>query len=354
MDWFARTLLEWFESFGRKDLPWQLNINPYRVWVSEIMLQQTQVTTVIPYFERFMERFPTVDTLANADLDDVLHLWTGLGYYARGRNLHRAASMIVDEHDSHLPNDQAALEALPGIGRSTAAAIRAIAYQEQAAILDGNVKRVLARFHAVDGYPGATAVTRQLWELAERHTPEDLPNHYTQAIMDLGATVCTRSRPACGSCPLAGQCEAFQTGATHRYPVPRPKKDKPIRQARFFVTSLANGATLLEKNPPIGVWGGLWGPPQRAHTTSVDEFVNEIGGDPAKLVRQHVAPSFRHTFTHFHLDIEPVYLHLEAAPAALNDGDSFRWVFPDMENQAMGLSKPAVTLLESLKAPFTE
>ena len=219
-------MLQWFDQHGRKHLPWQQEPTPYRVWVSEIMLQQTQVTTVIPYFERFMRRFPGIDELASAPLDSVLECWTGLGYYARARNLHKAAECIVANYGGDLPSGQDELEALPGIGRSTAGAIRALAFHQHAVILDGNVKRVLARYHAVSGWPGAAAVAYRLWALAEGHTPENRIANYTQAIMDLGSQLCTRSRPDCVSCPLRRDCQAHAQNDPESYPGRKPRKEK--------------------------------------------------------------------------------------------------------------------------------
>ncbi len=350
-DWFATQLLAWFDVAGRKDLPWQQDISPYRVWVSEIMLQQTQVATVIDYYQRFMDRFPDVHALARADLDEVLHFWTGLGYYARARNLHKTAQTVVRDYDGEFPDDAENLEALPGIGRSTAGAIRAIAQQAHAAILDGNVKRVLCRFHAVAGYPGATAVNKALWSLAEAHTPASRTADYTQAIMDLGATVCTRRNPACTACPVQTACAAHAEGKVDLYPERKPKKAKPERTARFFVVTLADGSVLLEQQPMDGLWGGLWNPPQRDSATTPAEFLQELGLRAEDLSRQHIAPTFRHTFTHFHLHIEPVYLVLEHSPAVLADDASQRWLHPDEVrggNQRLGLSAPAVRLLASL------
>jgi A/G-specific adenine glycosylase len=355
MDWFANALLEWHEAHGRKDLPWQQDINPYRVWVSEIMLQQTQVTTVIDYFQRFMTRFPTVRDLASAELDEVLHYWTGLGYYARARNLYRAADVVVCDYAGEFPQTQEQLEALPGIGRSTAGAIRAIAMHQPATILDGNVKRVLARFHAIEGYPGETKIAKQLWELATVHTPDKATNTYTQAIMDLGATVCTRRNANCQRCPLHTRCGAYAQQLVEQLPTPKPKKAKPVRQARFFVVTLANGVTLLEQKPLDGLWGGLWTPPERSADFSVAEFLDELGATgPAATT--HIAPVFRHTFTHFHLEIEPVYLRLEQAPSDLMDADNLRWEDPALlqtSNSPIGLSAPAVKLLASLEEVFS-
>lgn len=355
MDWFAKNLLAWFDQHGRKDLPWQQNINPYRVWVSEIMLQQTQVATVVDYYQRFMHRFPDVQSLACASLDNVLHLWTGLGYYARARNLHKTAQCVVAEHNGKFPTTQEQLESLPGIGRSTAGAIRAIAMQQQATILDGNVKRVLTRFHAVAGYPGKTDVAKFLWQQADTHTPSKRTADYTQAIMDLGATLCTRRKPTCEVCPLQAQCQARLDNSVEAFPHRKAKTAKPVRQARFFVVSLENRSTLLEQKPLNGLWGGLWTPPEREASLSVEDFLDQQYIKPNEVVRQHVAPTFRHTFTHFHLDIEPVYIILNELPVGFVAESTQRWVNPDHingENQAIGLSAPAVKLLASLKEPF--
>jgi A/G-specific adenine glycosylase len=351
MDWFAQQLLAWFDKHGRTDLPWQQDITPYRVWVSEIMLQQTQVSTVIDYYNRFMARFPDVTTLARAPLDEVLHAWTGLGYYARARNLHKAAQTVVAEHDGGFPANQDALEALPGIGQSTAGAILAIALGRRATILDGNVKRVLTRFHAIDGYPGKSKINATLWQLAETHTPQTNTGAYTQAIMDLGATLCTRRKPSCNLCPISEQCMAYAAGETERYPQPKPKKNKPVRNARFFVLSTPDNATLLEQKPVNGLWGGLWTPPQRDVDTPVETFLIELGIDSTALQSEQLAPTFRHTFTHYHLDIEPVYLRVSSLPVRVEDTDNQRWVKPDQlgeGNNAIGLSAPAVKLLASL------
>ena len=355
MDWFAQSLLTWFDQHGRKELPWQEEISPYRVWVSEIMLQQTQVATVIDYYLRFMQRFPDVNALARAPLDDVLHLWTGLGYYARARNLYKTAQTVVQEHKGSFPIEQTLLEALPGIGRSTAGAIRAIAMQQRATILDGNVKRVLTRFHAVAGYPGRNEVATLLWQQADSHTPAERVADYTQAIMDLGATLCTRRNPACEICPLQSRCQARRDNNVSAFPESKPKKEKPVRQARFFVLSLQNKATLLEQKPLNGLWGGLWTPPERDISTSIEAFLAEQGVASNEVIRQHVAPIFRHTFTHFHLEIEPVYLMLNELPKGFAAENTQRWVNPEHingENQAIGLSAPAVKLLASLQEPF--
>ena len=356
MDWFARQLLDWFEINGRKDLPWQTDINPYRVWVSEIMLQQTQVATVINYFNRFTQHFANIESLAQANTDEVLHLWTGLGYYARGRNLHKSAQLIVENHQSQMPETQEDLEALPGIGRSTAGAIRAIAMGQQGVIMDGNVKRVLARFHGIEGYPGESKINAQMWQHAIDHTPATRTAAYTQAIMDLGATLCTRKRPNCAECPMQTKCVANAKGIVHQLPTPKPKKAKPLRTARFFIVSLPNGATLMEQRPASGLWGGLWNPPERAAETSIEEYLAELGLDIG-AADHHTAKVFRHTFTHFHLEVEPIYISLNTQPELQVQELATRWVLHahlENNNEAIGLSAVAVKLLAPLATSRTK
>jgi A/G-specific adenine glycosylase len=353
LDWFAQQLIAWQRQHGRHDLPWQQQINPYRVWVSEIMLQQTQVATVIGYYQRFMQRFPDIPRLAKAPVDDVLHHWTGLGYYARARNLHRAAQIIQHDHAGQMPSTQEQLEALPGIGRSTAGAIRALAMNQHASILDGNVKRVLARFHAISGYPGETKVAKELWQAAETHTPEQHTAIYIQGIMDLGATLCVRRQPNCVQCPMQSRCQAKLTNRVDELPHPKPKKVKPVKTSRFFVVSLPNQATLLEQRPMNGLWGGLWTPPERDSETTVEAFLQELALTPLHLAEHAQGPGFRHTFSHFHLDIEPIYLRITQAPKHIAD-QTARWVQPqriDAENEPLGLSAVAVKLLAELKHP---
>ena len=343
MDWFARSLLAWFDEHGRKDLPWQREPTPYRVWVSEVMLQQTRVQTVIPYYERFMARFPDVASLARADLDEVLHLWTGLGYYARGRNLHRAA-LRIERSGGRIPSTREELEALPGIGRSTAAAVLALAFGERAAILDGNVKRVLSRFHAVGGDITGSATLKELWKHAESHTPARRVGGYAQAIMDLGATVCVRQAPRCDSCPLADRCEALAAGLAEALPSRRPARARPVRRARLYVITTRAGAVLLERRAAGGVWGGLWTPPQRGAGCTPAEICREFGIDAQNARRSRYGRAFRHTFSHFHLDIEPVYLTLAERPGQVLETDRVRWVVPG-KTRTVGLPAPAVKLL---------
>src|SRR5206468_6743411 len=254
---FAARVIAWHRRHGRHDLPWQRTRDPYRIWLSEVMLQQTQVATVIPYYERFLARFPDVESLAGAELDDVLALWSGLGYYSRARNLHAAAQVLVESRRGRFPRTREGLGLLPGLGRSTAAAIAVFAFGEREAILDGNVKRVLARHFAVRGNPGEKRVENRLWKLAEAQVPEKDVERYTQALMDLGAGVCTRARPACARCPLEASCEARSQGKVEAYPRPRPRRLVPLKKTAMLLL-LREGEVLLEKRPPAGLWGGLW------------------------------------------------------------------------------------------------
>ena len=323
-DAFARALLEWFDKSGRHDLPWQINRDPYRIWVSEIMLQQTQVATVIPYFERFIAAFASVSELAAAPLDDVLAAWSGLGYYARGRNLHKAAQRIVSEHNGSLPRHLDALMALPGIGRSTAAAILALAWNEPETILDGNVKRVLSRVHAVDGWAGRTQVLKELWTIAESHTPKDRPAAYTQAIMDLGATLCVRRRPMCEACPVQAVCAARASDRVHELPAPRPRKEKPKREQLVALIFL-DDELLLERRPPVGIWGGLLSLPEVPVAQSPVTWAREtLGLDTHEAMRP---TSVRHGFTHFDLELKPVLMQARRSGRVL-DSDRWLWYNP--------------------------
>lgn len=344
---FSSCLLRWADYSGRKDLPWQTQPTAYRVWVSEIMLQQTQVNTVIPYYLRFMQRFPDVYSLAAAALDEVLHLWSGLGYYARARNLYHAARLIRDQYRGELPRDIEALQQLPGIGRSTAAAILALSHGERHAILDGNVKRVLARYHAIDGWPGDRRVEQRLWAHAESHTPALRVRDYTQAIMDLGATVCTRAQPACGCCPLRRDCAAHGIGRETDYPAPKPRKTLPVRSAVFLLLQNARGEVLLEQRPPSGVWGGLWSLPECTQTSAAnikrwcrDHLGYEI--DTLKFW-----PSLRHTFSHFHLDITPARGCVNEIDTAVMEPGRRVWYNMDSP-EARGLAAPVKALLLQL------
>jgi len=347
MDWFATQLINWQRKHGRQDLPWQNPITPYRVWISEIMLQQTQVATVIPYFEAFMRAFPDVRTLADASQDEVLHHWTGLGYYARARNLHKAALIVCQSHAEQLPASLELLTDLPGIGRSTAGAILSIAHNVRAPILDGNVKRVLARFHSVEGYPGITKIADQLWSLSDQHTPDTELATYTQASMDLGATLCTRASPSCDICPLHERCAALKGNLVEQLPTRKPKKDKPVRTCRMFLIQREDGACFLERNSDDGIWGGLYSPPKREVDCLPNQLAAELGlpfeSDACILSR------FRHTFTHYHLDIEPVVIQLTSADFRIRTNERYAWYFPDGEEK-LGLSAVAVKLLKFINA----
>lgn len=343
---FAAAVLDWFDRWGRKDLPWQRDPSPYRVWISEVMLQQTQVGTVIPYFERFTARFPDLASLAQAPLDEVLHLWSGLGYYSRARNLHRAAALVQNEQGGRFPTEMESVESLPGVGRSTAGAILSLSLGQRYPILDGNVKRVLTRVFAIEGWPGDPAVQRRLWALAESLLPPARPGDYNQALMDLGALVCTRSRPLCGSCPLIGHCQAHRLGAQQAFPTPRPRKPLPIRHSRMALLRDERGRVLLERRPPSGVWGGLWALPEIPAGRDLVGWCLQGLGFMAELVEIH-APQ-RHTFTHFRLELTPLELRaLGATRQAAEDGDR-RW-FDPAQPERIGLAAPIARLLEGLQ-----
>jgi len=344
MDSFAGRVLAWYDLHGRHDLPWQQDASPYRVWVSEIMLQQTQVSTVIPYYQRFMDHFPTVDKLARAPLDDVLHLWSGLGYYARGRNLHKAAQQIVSQFNGQLPDNLEEVMSLPGIGRSTAGAILALSRGQHHAILDGNVKRVLCRFHEVDGWSGESATLKTLWSLAEQHTPRRRVADYTQAIMDLGATVCTRHRPACTVCPVADDCGAARSGRQHVLPVARPRRERPLRRTQCLVVESFRGEVLLQRRPAEGIWGGLWSFPELNNSDAVDQWCERMLGDVAMVRRE--AEAIRHGFSHFELLIEPVRILLADEPARALDNQQFVWYNPALDK--VGVPAPVSAFLKKL------
>ena len=339
---FARRLLAWWDVHGRKNLPWQRARTPYRVWVAEIMLQQTQVRTVLPYFEKFVARFPDVESLARADLDEVLHLWSGLGYYARARRLHLAAGVVVRDHGGSFPADAADIRRLPGVGRSTAAAIVAQSYGRRAAILDANVKRVLARRHRVAGAVSSSVVADELWRLAESHTPAERVADYTQAIMDLGATVCRRTRPRCADCPVCADCLAHAAGDQERYPGKAPRRKRRLERSRFFVVVDPDGACLVEQRPPDGIWGGLWSPPERAAGESVSAFLEHAGIGAGAVDEVREAGVFRHGFTHYDLDVEPVYVRLKTRPASVREGAG-RWIDP--ADHRLGFSTVAARLV---------
>ena len=341
----ALRLLAWFDVHGRHDLPWQRERTPYTVWVSEVMLQQTQVAAVVPFYERFVARFPTVEALAAAPLDDVLKLWSGLGYYARARNLWNAARVVVARHGGRVPETFDELHALSGIGRSTAGAILAQACAARFAILDGNAKRVLARYHAVDGWPGERSVQEKLWTLAERHTPHERVADYTQAIMDLGATLCTRARPACTVCPLAETCAAARAGTQAKYPAPRPKRARARRSVIVLVVEDPDGCVLLARRPERGIWGGLYSFPELADGDTAAEWCARMLG--ANVAAERALATIEHGFTHFDLDLEPRWLRLAAAPRVVQDRDDFLWHRPSAA-PAVGMPAPVAALFGAL------
>ncbi|TFW07929.1 A/G-specific adenine glycosylase [Oxalobacteraceae bacterium OM1] len=313
---FSDTVIRWQKQHGRHTLPWQNTRDAYRIWLSEIMLQQTQVTAVIPYYERFLRSFPTVQALAAASSEEVMAHWSGLGYYTRARNLHRCAQRVVAEYGGVFPSDPGALAELPGIGRSTAAAISAFAYGTRAAILDGNVKRVFCRVFGVEGFPGAKPVEDALWRRAVALLPESDVEAYTQGLMDLGATVCTRGTPACQNCPLAERCAAQQSGRQRELPVPRPKKIVPEREAVMLVLT-HGGHVLLEQRPDSGIWGGLLSLPQM-DVAMDDASLSDIEAFAARFGRPAgVEPllRFTHVFTHFKLHVAPYRVHLASRAA---------------------------------------
>jgi A/G-specific adenine glycosylase len=341
----APALLAWWDSHGRKDLPWQQDPTPYRVWVSEIMLQQTQVATVLRYYDGFLAAFPDVRTLADAEPDAVLHRWSGLGYYARARNLHRAARLVRDEHGDAVPTDLDTLANLPGIGRSTAGAILSLAGEQRHPILDGNVKRVLARVFRVEGYPGETAVAKQLWSLAEQCTPATRVANYTQAIMDLGASLCARRRPACPMCPLASACVAHRDGVAEQLPTRKPAKSRPRKATVVLICVRPDGAVLLERRPDAGIWGGLWGLPEMTSLESVVGWCATAFGTAP--LSQLVRPVLRHGFSHFDLDMTPVELRVGSPRSQVMEGDRWLWYKTDAPAQ-IGLAAPIAKLLSSL------
>ena len=342
---FPQSVLKWFDSHGRKGLPWQQQQTPYPIWVSEIMLQQTQVAIVIPYFERFIQRFPDIKSLANATVDEVLHHWSGLGYYARARNLHRAAQLIGDHYAGCFPLVFDQVLALPGIGRSTAGAILSLGAGQRHSILDGNVKRVMARCFAIAGWPGHSAVLKQLWQLAENQTPDQRVADYNQAMMDLGSLVCTRSKPQCPECPLAKMCQAHAQGDEAAYPAPKPRKIAPVRSTCMLMLKNKAGEILLEQRPPSGIWGGLWSLPECPSEDQAEQWCSEHLGLSGQLISSW--PVRRHTFSHFHLDITPLEIQVAQRDAVM-EADSRLWYNP-AQPDVCGLAAPVARLIEEFK-----
>ncbi len=340
---FTQELLDWQRNFGRHNLPWQYQPTPYRVWVSEIMLQQTQVTTVAPYFERFMKRYPEIQALADATLDEVLHFWTGLGYYARARNMHRTSQHICSNYQGEFPKQLKTLMTLPGIGRSTAGAILSLSFNLPYPILDGNVKRVLTRYHAITGWPGQRSIEKRLWDLAESYTPNDHAASYAQAIMDLGAKICTRSRPLCDGCPVSTGCQARQESLQEILPHKKTKKTLPVRETIFALIENNEGELLLEKRPPTGIWGSLWSFPECHVDEDVSAWIQDNFACRVEAVMHE--PKIRHTFSHFHLDIMPVRLKLKSMVNSIQDNPDRCWLGRDQEH-TLGMAAPVIKLIK--------
>ncbi len=338
-------LLKWFDTHGRHDLPWQHNVTPYRVWVSEIMLQQTQVATVIAYYQRFMQSFPTIQQLAHASEDAVLQHWTGLGYYARARNLHKAAKIIVAKHNAYLPTTIDELITLPGIGRSTAGAILSLSQNRRAPILDGNVKRVFSRLIALDIWPNNKTAQTQLWLLAEKLLPKKRVNDYNQALMDLGATTCTRTKPRCDICPWHNDCQAHLTHTTHLYPIKKPSKVKPKKFINLLVLIDNRNNIFLEKRPAYGIWGGLWSLPELIELDSLQTHCEQRYH--CQVIHQQNLDPFQHVFSHFTLMIQPIKIRVDVKPQVGENHNSI-WYDP---NQALpgGTAAPILKILKGLQ-----
>lgn len=340
---FAEKLIAWQQVHGRHDLPWQQTRDPYAVWVSEIMLQQTQVSAVIGYYGRFMQRFPTIASLAQAEQDEVMRYWSGLGYYSRARNLHHAAQTIMREHGGIFPTDFETIQTLKGIGRSTAAAISVFAFNQRQTILDGNVKRVLARLYAVNGWPGSPEVERKLWQIAEQLLPEQGLPAYVQGLMDFGATLCTRSKPRCVECPIQTQCQACQQQQVAQLPSPKPRKALPEKQVTMLMIVDA-GEILLERRPNQGIWGGLWSLPELSPTQIAVPHVQQTLGMETETLE--VLPVLWHTFTHFKLEITPQPLLLTGRRPSLPP--NMQWLGLT-DAIAAALPTPVRTLIKTLK-----
>lgn len=342
MSAFANKLIAWQKQYGRHDLPWQQTRDPYAIWVSEIMLQQTQVSAVIGYYSRFMARFPTVQALAQASLDEVLQSWSGLGYYSRARNLHHAANTIMETFHGDFPSDVTTLQTLKGIGRSTAAAIAVFAFNHRETILDGNVKRVLARLYGIHGWPGTPEIEKQLWALAESLLPTQALPSYVQGLMDFGATLCTRSRPACADCPMQSECRAWQTQQVTQLPTPKPRKALPEKSVMLLLLMYGH-EILLEKRPNQGIWGGLWSFPEAPVTAIASEFAQSVLA--LSTEPQETWPVLWHTFTHFKLAITPQPLTLVAKPPTLPP--QYQWIAIADASEA-AIPTPIRTLLNML------
>ena len=341
---FAARVLQWAKKHGRTQLPWQENKSAYRVWVSEIMLQQTQVETVTPYFEKFMHQFPTINTLASASQDQVLHYWSGLGYYARARNLHKAAKLIHEDFQGEFPEEIKEVVALPGIGRSTAAAILSLSFDQPHAILDGNVKRVLARHQAIEGWPGNAKVEKQLWAIAEQLTPTENNALYTQSMMDLGATICKRAKPECPQCPVNEDCIALAENRQQELPHKKPKKAIPSKHTVMLAVINPKSGLLMQRRPNHGIWGGLWSLPEfDCEKSAVDWCLRTFRASPSS--QQRLA-SFTHTFSHFRLKITPLAIEYDNPSHWVMEGEDWVW-YKNGSSQA-GFAAPVEQLIKQL------
>lgn len=339
--WFADQVVDWYHLYGRKTLPWQIAKTPYKVWVSEIMLQQTQVITVIPYFERFMASFPTVESLAEADEDKVLHHWTGLGYYARARNLHKAAKIIVEKYQGKFPTNIDEVIALPGIGRSTAGAILSLSLGQHHPILDGNVKRVLARFFMVSGWYGEKKVENLLWQLSDQVTPKGNVVEFNQAMMDLGASLCSRTKFDCDPCPLIDKCGAYKANKVKEFPNPKPKKTNPTKFCLMAIVKSKN-EVLMEKRPSSGIWGGLFGFFEFTNEAELDNWMTSLNLKGEKTL----LPEFKHVFSHFNLMITPVVINVETMPMQVAEKEVL--AFNLFDQQQVGLATPTKKIIKTL------
>jgi len=345
---FGQQVVSWYHKQGRKHLPWQQDKTPYRVWISEIMLQQTQVATVIPYYLRFMESFPTITDLANAEEDTVLHHWTGLGYYARARNLHKSAKIMKNDYQGEFPTDIEQVIALPGIGRSTAGAILSLSLKQYHPILDGNVKRVLARSYLVEGYNGLSKFDKALWQLSETLTPSIETDCFNQAMMDLGATVCTRSKPSCELCPVEPSCLAKAGEQQMNFPQKKPKKKIPEKKTIMVIPRIQDNhkdQVLMEKRPPTGIWGGLWCFHEVNELSELDNLMTALS---LKAISKQNLPEFRHTFSHFHLDITPVVVDCQPCDTGkINEPNQQKW-YDLKQGLSVGLAASTKKLLTLL------
>jgi len=342
---FSQAMIQWYHQHGRKDLPWQLDNSPYHTWLSEVMLQQTQVATVIPYYQRFTERFPSIHDLAAATIDEVLHLWTGLGYYTRARNLHRCAQIISRQYQGEFPDTVPALEALPGIGRSTAGAILSLSMNQAAPILDGNVKRVFCRFFCIEGWSGESKVQAQLWKIAETLMASSEVKAYNQSLMDLGSNVCKRSKPLCESCPLAPQCLAYARKAQKQFPQAKPKKSIPTKHCHMLILKKPDGSLLLEQRPEQGIWGGLWSFPEFDSLENLDTYCANAG---YSIIRQESLNEVKHTFSHFHLMIQPIVCHIKKEPARIAEKAQLWYKNNQAQTVTVGLASPVKKLIQHL------